>query len=66
MAGECNILCLERGVEYYIFTYSDADLAYLSGVCDGLAANPDLAFDEVDAGIIKQQARDRAAERNKP
>ncbi len=58
--GEMLMLCLVKGVERYIFLYTEATKAEALRTPGRWAANGDISFSWYDAAVLSQKIRSEA------
>jgi len=58
LTQEINVLALVKGVERYVFLYSDEERGELLRTLGRFASNPDLSFTWYDAAVLSQRIRE--------
>lgn len=68
MATGCdiNVLALVKGIERYVFLYTDASRAEMLHTLGRFAADTDLSFTWYDAACLSQKVRKAAETIEKP
>ena len=57
MTQEINVLALVKGVERYVFLYSDEHKSEVLRTLGRFASNPELSFTWYDAAVLSQRIR---------
>lgn len=60
MSQDINVLALVKGVERYVFLYSDAHRAQTLRTLGRYASDPDLSFTWYDAAVLSQKIRQQS------
>lgn len=65
MSDDTNMIALVKGIERYVFLYTDSRRKDIMRAIARFALNPDLAFTWYDAAVLTQKIR-AIAERERP
>jgi hypothetical protein len=57
LTQEINVLALVKGVERYVFLYSDEHKSEVLRTLGRFASNPELSFTWYDAAVLSQRIR---------
>jgi hypothetical protein len=57
LTQEINVLALVKGVERYVFLYTDEHKAQVLRTLGRFASNPELSFTWYDAAVLSQRIR---------
>jgi hypothetical protein len=63
---ELNVLALLKGEEYYLYVYDDPSRPLLLDTFRNQAADSQLSFNWLDAGLLIERAREQARHLRKP
>ena len=66
MSHDINVLALVKGVERYVFLYSDSHRAEALRTLGRYASDPDLSFTWYDAAVLSQKIRQQSQSQQLP
>ena len=66
MSQDINVLALVKGVERYVFLYSDSHRAETLRTLGRYASDPDLSFTWYDAAVLSQKIRQQSQAQQLP